>query len=854
MTTNPLSENGQSDQEFEIFSIASELPTDRRSEYLDDACAGDRDLRARVELLLERDIDADQIDFLLPTDQNLKNKIDSAGLGGAESASHRLIGRHFGPFAIQREIGRGGMGSVFLAHRTEGPEQQVAIKILRSEVDRDEMIRRFRNEAQFAAALGNHPGIASLIDAGITDDGIAYLVTDYVDGIRIDDFCDENRLSIDQRLELFLAVCDAVQFAHRSAIIHRDLKPSNLLVTADARVHLIDFGIAKLTDTLPDTPNDDTQTMFRVLTPAYASPEQARGETPTTSTDVYSLGVVLYGLLTGRSPYEVDTTDPVGLVRSLEQVQPMHPHVALSVVAAGDDGSTANKISIQRRTTPTRLRRQLAGDLGTIVMMALRKESTRRYATVDQFADDIRRLLSGHTVRACKDTLRYRVGKFVRRNRLAVTVSTMCVLMLIGGIAGTSTQWARAENERIRAEQFASEAMHEAARARTAERASLVASAESKRQAEKAKQVSDFLVGMIQQSDAVGILGYQFGSRPNQSDDPTLRDVLGRGAAMIETKLQDQPLVRAALSTEIARIYLALGSVDQAEPLLKRSHTVQQVAGDSVDLADTLATLGLTRYIQGRYDESKTRLTEAIEINNRIFGENAPETADIKLALGFVSLESCNDVEQWQAAGEILEQVVKIRRSQTQPPPYQMAMALTGQAIFQRTKAEYAKSLISLAEAGGYLALEPGGGVYAEASLLAVQATINWQAGNNTIAMQQTHEVIALTKKLLGETHPMVNYIQVDQAKRMFAAGEHETAEALLREGIESARKAYGRQPRTAFAMEALGLQLLEQPAKREEAKRLLVEASEIMTDTVGAENIRTQAMLRVVGNVARSP
>ncbi|MGB7346783.1 MAG: protein kinase [Pirellulaceae bacterium] len=853
MATDKVNGQPNADREMEIFSTAIELDDAARDAYLLQACGDDSSLLDRVRLLVQRDHQSEQSDFLAPVVLDLNSTLTKPLL---PRSGNPLISRKIGPFTIMREIGRGGMGSVYLAQRNEGPTQQVAIKVLRMGIDHEEMTRRFRDEAQFTAELGKHPNIATLIDAGTTDDGIAYLVMDFVDGIRIDEFCDQNELNVQQRLELFLSVCDAVQFAHRNAIIHRDIKPSNVLVTADGQVKLIDFGIAKLTQPKPGFQSEDTQTQFRVMTPAYASPEQARGETPTTSTDVYSLGVVLYGLLTGRAPYEIDTADPGQLVRMIQQVQPLHPQLAVGKPVSLADNVSEEDIAKKRCMTPTRLKRELAGDLGTIVLMSLRKEASRRYITVDQFSEDIRRFLSGHTVRACKDTLGYRVRKFVRRNRIAVAMSAVLLASLVAGVIGTGTQWLRAEKATKRAEEKATQAVAAASRAnrlaqseavarkeaQRSEQRSELAAQEARRQASTAQEVSDFMVSIFQQTDRLGVLGYQFGSRPDQPNDPTVRELLNRGAQMIETKLQDQPVVRASLMTEISRVYLGLGSLDRAIELLQPAIEIHRRSGvaKGEELADALTTLGLARYIQGRYDQSKSLLLEAIEIRNRVHGANSPETANEKLMYGLVALESSrSDVKQWGAAGKVIREVVQIRSNQENVDPYEMAITLTGDAIFSRTEGNISQAFSSLAKAGVYLSQTRDGGIYAKASMLTINSTINWQIGENELAYQQVQEVMQLTKSVLGEMHPIVNYIQVDQSVRMFQAGEHEKAEAFLREGLALARKAYGREPRTANALRILGTQLMKRK-RNDEAKRVLAESLEILTETLGEDHIRT--------------
>ena len=837
--------------ELDLFAAAIERPVDQRSVFLDEACCGNPDLRARIEILLAIDQQAERAEFLTPTPLNLK------GTFATPPETGLLLSRQMGAFRIVELIGRGGMGEVYLARRTEDYAQDVAIKVLRRVVDSDELVRRFRTETQFMAALGKHPNIAGLIDAGTTDDGLLYLVMEYVDGQPIDGYCDKQKLNNDHRLTLFLDVCDAVQFAHQNTVIHRDLKPSNILVSHDGQVQLIDFGIAKLANPEAGADTESTRTLFRVLTPDYASPEQARGEPPTTATDVYSLGIVLYGLLTGRSPYEVDTTDPQKLAHLIEHVQPVHPAVAVSQTAFGAPPS--EKIARNRRVSPERLKRQLGGDLSTIVLMALRKEPQRRYATADQLTADIRSYLSGRPVRARKDTFRYRAAKFVLRNRVAVSVAAVLCLTLLAGIVGTGTQWMRAQQERRRAELNAKEAVAEAARAgalarseadarakaQAAERAASIAAREARQKAETAQQVSDFMVRLFQGADRFGFLAYQFGPTPKQDADPTATQLLARGTQRLEADLRDQPVVRAALKTKIAQVYLTLGSLPKAEPLLLSGLAAQRQLAAQVppaDRIDTLATLGIVRYIQGRYEESKAFLREAVALGDETFGEMDPRGASTKLVLGTVVMEAASTTPgDWEEAKRILRQVVTIRESEEHVSPYDMALAYIGEAIVERSNGHNGKAFMSLGKASKLLAFTPGGKDYLRTWFLGVQASVNWQQGSKELAYRQTEEVLKLAHEMLGSKHPAVSYIQVDSARRMYAAGEHKKAEALLRDGILSARQAYGRQPRTASALLTLGTQLLKRGTKLDESEALLNESVEIFTDVLGADSLQAR-------------
>jgi non-specific serine/threonine protein kinase/serine/threonine-protein kinase len=385
-----------------------------------------------------------------------QDDITKSGLGVAE------LGPRVGSYTLIREIGSGGMGTVYLAVRHDDAfEKRVAIKILKRGMDSDSIVRRFRNERQILASL-QHPYIAGLLDGGTTADGLPYFAMEYIEGRRIVDYCDAHQLDTSARIELFRKVCAAVQYAHQNLIIHRDIKPANVLVTPDGTPKLLDFGIAKLLN--PELAGETiapTAAGPQLMTPEYASPEQVRGEPVTTATDVYSLGVLLYELLTGRRPYRLTGRTPAEIARVVCNSVPVPPSTAVTRTAEAAPASepetgsapATSESDATRSADTDRLRRRLAGDLDNIVLKALSKESPRRYASVDQFSEDLRRHLAGLPVMARKDTLGYRTAKFVRRNRGAVAAAIVLFLSLLAGIVGTTWQASEARRERARAEQ-----------------------------------------------------------------------------------------------------------------------------------------------------------------------------------------------------------------------------------------------------------------------------------------------------------------------------------------------------------------------------------------------------------------
>ena len=398
----------------QVLSQALELDTGPRRSFLDSACASDAELRAEIDLLLDQHVDTgDDMIEQCASDAAARLRLNE----GTSQEGTRL-----GPYKIVREIGHGGMGAVYLAERDdEQYRQQVAIKLIKPGLGGELIRKRFRNEMQILADL-SHPNIARLLDGGETTDGVPYLVMEYVEGRPIDVFCDEKQLSIDERLRLFSTVCAAVQYAHQHLVIHRDIKPGNILVTEEARPKLVDFGIAKLLD---QDRSDATATAMPFMTPDYASPEQVRGVGVTTATDIYSLGVVLYELLTGRRPYSLKSSAVHEVAKAICDEDPRRP-------------STTQK--------------RLHADLDNIVLMAMRKEPERRYASAEQFAEDIGRHLKGLPVRARPATFSYRTGKFIRRHKFGVTAATVIILTLLIGIIATVWQARVARAERARAE------------------------------------------------------------------------------------------------------------------------------------------------------------------------------------------------------------------------------------------------------------------------------------------------------------------------------------------------------------------------------------------------------------------
>jgi serine/threonine-protein kinase len=488
--------------------------------------------RAEVESLLA--FEAEAQDFMsLPAGEFSGDLIYTTG-----SSADALAGQRVGAYEIVSELGSGGMGAVYLARRADGKfEQQVAVKMLRREFNTERLRRTFNREKEILAAL-SHPNIARLLDAGTTDDGVPYLVMEYVDGEPIDRYCQSRKLPLNDRLKLFNKVCEAVAFAHRHLVVHRDLKPSNILVNEDGDPKLLDFGISKLLDADAGVAGHATQ--LGALTPQYASPEQVRGEPVTTATDVYSLGVVLFNLLTENLPYRVIGKTAGELLREITEGEPMLPSEA--------------------SLTPLTMS-GLKGDLDNIVLKALSKEPERRYQTVEQFSADVWRFVDGLPVLARRATLSYRASKFYGRNKASVWAAALIFLSLCAGL--TAALWQA--NAARKQERIASEARLQAES--EAERA--------KAEKGKAERTSRFMQSFLEYANP-----HWYG-RGEGRINVTVREAIDDDAARIDTELSDEPEVRADLHYTVGEVYRTHGEGEKALTHFRQSLALyRQVHGE----------------------------------------------------------------------------------------------------------------------------------------------------------------------------------------------------------------------------------------------------------------------------------
>jgi serine/threonine protein kinase len=623
-----------------IFHQAVDLPSGERGDFVLRAAAGDESLRIEVESLLASHDGAGS--FIEPPGDRVTTIV-------LDEVTADQIGRRVGSYKIVREIGRGGMGSVYLGARADDEfSKRAAIKLIRTGMNTDFVVRRFLSERQILANL-DHPNIARLLDGGTNEDGLPYFVMEYVEGQPIREYCDSLRLSTDERLRLFGDVCSAVHYAHQNLVIHRDIKPGNILVTADGTVKLLDFGIAKLLG--PGPGRDETEAVARVMTPAYASPEQVKGDPITTASDVYSLGVLLYELLTGHRPYRVASSSPIEIIQAICEQEPDRPSTAVArveTIPTGDGDTrvtvTPESVSKERGSQPDKLRRELEGDLDNIVLKAMRKEPQRRYASAEQLSEDIRRYLEGLPVIARKDTFGYRAAKFIQRHKTGVAVAVLVVIALLSATIVTSWQARVARHATEKAEIRFAEQRRLANSLMTEVQSSLISDPYA---------ASSPYAAPTQRLLAQKSLEYLNNLAKDAVDDPTL---LGELAAAYSTEgyfqawtLQDNPgalvsyekaielcIRRAALEpnsfTAKRKLGDALGAKVESLNLLGRSEEALQIYGERLSLEqeileaepeDPKRIMRLAETNQGsgdtlrslmRTDEANARFRTAVEL------------------------------------------------------------------------------------------------------------------------------------------------------------------------------------------------------------------------------------------------
>ena len=602
-----------------LYEEALSRPSADRAAFVETACGDDPSLYGEILAMLSTEDSGRSlsIERLVPRDE--------------EGPDHRdpRLGTMLGPWRIAGVLGHGGTGTVYLVERADGQyEQRAALKLIAPGFLTPEVVERFRVERRILARLV-HPNISRLIDGGFTPEGTPYLVMEYVEGTTLTTYCDQRGLAVDDRLRLFRTVCGAVQQAHRALVVHRDLKPSNIYVSIAGEVKLLDFGIAKLL--VPDAFGADpttTRTEHRALTPAYAAPEQLRGEAVTTATDVYALGVVLYELLTGRRPFDIEGLSPAEIEQLVTSREPAAPSAAVGA-------------------EPGRLVRRLRGDLDRICLMALRKEPERRYASVEQMSEDIERFLSGRPVVAQPDTLGYRVRRFIARNRIAVAAAASFVILL-SAFAVVATQQGRlvaAERDRVRVER------------------------------DKAQEVVQVLVDLFQAANPEIVPG---------GDRQSIGEFLATAEARVLGGLEPRADVSATMKHVLGQVHGAKSDYPRARTLLEQalSESRELHGADALETITVQIDLGRLLIAVGDHPEARALLEDALARSERVVGERHVLTARALHTLATTSDDETKTTLFFQRA-------LAIRRALLSPDDPDVASTLNALAIVEMNHERY---------------------------------------------------------------------------------------------------------------------------------------------------------------------
>lgn len=807
----------------ELFDNAILLDQKEREPYLNNECKDDLDLKNEViSLIASFSNTKDFLEEPLTISEEIKsNFVDP------------YIGKQIGNYVIDGEAGVGGMGIVYSGKRNDKEfEQKVAIKILKHGITSEYLLKRFQIERQTLANL-QHPNIARLLDGGRTVDGLPYLVMEFVDGIPITQYCLENKLSLEQSLNLFREVCNAVQYAHQNLVIHRDLKPGNILVTKKGSVKLLDFGIAKLIDEdLVDYSDGLTKTGVWHLTPEYASPEQIKGEKITTASDVYSLGVLLYQILTGLQPYKITNNSPTAISKIITEEIIIKPSEKLKQTISLTDDS---KILLEKNY------RHLKGDLDNIILKSMHKDPTRRYVSVEQFSEDIRRHLIGLPVIAQKDTAGYRLSKFIQRHKVGFISSVGFIVFLIASLIAIIWQANVAARERDNA----------------------------KLEAQKVETVNKFLQDMLSSVDPTEV-----------GKDVKVYDVLKKASEDVVRDFASHPEIEALLRKTIGKTLVNLSEYDEAEAhLVKSLELNNKVFGeDSYQSAESLHELALyyhwigdlslsdslykesirifrmnpdspPRAIastlndfatllqdQSHYKESLTYLYEAYNIFTQNFGLNDRDVANTANNIA-MSLTAINDLDgALEYYNKSLDFYLKNNgpeRTEVSTIYNNLSYIYISKNDFVTAESYFKKSLdLKIKTLGDKHSLVG----LAYMNLGAIQYTSN--------KFEQAEENILTAKKLfstsLNDNHIWRALADFWYSKILIEKADYNRAEELLKSALSVYKNNYdGEHPNIVSAYAELGVVKFHQK-KYSEAEKLLVEGYEKIKVIKGEKNFNT--------------
>lgn len=807
----------------ELLDAALDQPSGDRVAWVDTLDARFDALKPRLRALLSRAAEIESRDFLGSLPALGDTLLHASSPADAATAA---AGERVGPYQLQRQLGAGGMGTVWLATRADGLfERSIALKLPHRGMFGADLAERMARERGILASL-DHPHIARLYDAGLTADGQPYLALEYVEGVAVDEYCRRDDCNVAQRLQLFLQVADAVASAHARLVVHRDLKPANILVSADGNVRLLDFGIAKLLDAPLAREQPLTQLSVHALTPDYASPEQILNEPVTIATDIYSLGVVLYELLTGERPYRLRRDTRGALEDAILQSEPRRP----------------SEIATSRASA-------LRGDLDTIVLKALDKKPAGRYATVNAFADDVRRHLQGRPVLARPAGTWYRTSRFVRRNRYAVAAAGVVALALIGAAVVTSIGLVQA---------------------RASERRALA-------EAETTRQVSRFMVDLFKVSDPGEARGNSI----------TAREILDKASVRITTDLGTAPRIRAELLATMAGVYTKLGlyadalklaqsaltlrraetpgsltlaaSLDQvgeihtllrqtpeARPLhqealaLRRSHSPV----DHGAVAQTLLDIGVSHYIEGNVPATMPWLEQSRAELDQVTEPDRTQLGELKKYIAYVHHER----GEYDRAIPLYREALAVLRSSLGTDHPQVAGALGDLAIALKDTRQYDEAEKAYLESLAIQRRVLGPKHPDVGNALNNISVMYLDLGKFEQARTTAQEGTDILRAALGDEHDMTNIVRLNLARAYTQLGQFETAEREMRAIVEIRRRTTTPvNISLALTVDALA-DVLNRQGKFAAALPLANEARVATEKAVGRDHWRWAAVNRTLG------
>jgi len=742
-------DNGRWDRIQTLFHEAADLPPGEQDSFLQVACGGDTQLTDVVRAMLKEDARPSSV-----LDRNIADVAHHV-LSGADPA--QLPMPEFGPYTLIRLLGEGGMGLVYLAERKD-LGTLVAIKILRDAWLSPARRERFAAEQRTLAQL-NHASIARLYDADALPDGTPWFAMEYVEGVQLTEYCKLHGCSIETRLQLFRSVCEAVQYAHSEAVIHRDLKPSNILVKDDGTIRLLDFGIARQLESL-DAPVKQTMTGLRLMTPAYASPEQIRGDRVGIHTDVYSLGIILFELLTGQLPFDLSNLTPAE---------------AASIIAEDEPGRPSSMATLEVPLRGSSLASKAAwADLDVLCLTAIHKDPARRYRSTEALIRDVDHFLHSEPLEARPDSWSYRLGKFVQRHQRAVVVSTAAAVLMVSMLAYFTVRLARARNA----------ALAEAART---------------------ERIQKFMLNLFEGGDEAA----------GPSDSLRVITLVDRGVLEAKT-LNNDPRVQGELYQNLGDIYEKLGKFEQADSLLHTGLDVRRLVfgAESPEVAESLIELGLLRDAQGKFDDAERLVREGISIDKQKLAPNHPSTARATSALGKI----LEDRGSYDAAINVLQEAVKLQMADGGSTT-DLAETLTELANSHFYSGHYAAS-----ESLNQRVLAMDRQLYGDrhphvADDLINLGAIKYDLGHYPEAEQYDRQALDITRSFYGLNHPATASALTILGRTLVSEGKRDEAASLLQEALQVEEQVYGKvHPRVAGTLNELG-KIAQQQGRLSEAE-----------------------------------